>query len=507
MGREEGREGMGSRVVRNIFSSWGRYGVITAIRLFLTPLFIHKLGDTEYGVWILILSVIGYMELFNLGLNTANVRYLARYFEQKDDRAANEIFNCGLFIFTVLGGAVVIATLIVSVFVWEIFGFVGGSVRYKLVFMIAGVSLGLEFIYYAFSTVLSARQRYVEANIILTCVFIVRSCAAVALLLSGFGLVGVVINQAVFNVVKGIIMSVCALRSTRSLRVDSHYISQKGIQTILNFSWYIFLINVCRKISVYGGVVIIGLVMSPSSITYFAVANNLVRYLQDFIAAIPNVLIPRFSQLHAANRDDKILEYYLSFTRITLMISIPIVCVFVLYGSRLIALWIGEGYGVRAGPILGVLSVGALCQLSQSTAHSVLKATGRHKELSYFVILESVAIVVLSWLMVRRYGLIGLAWGQAISMAFFNLSIVPIYACVKLKMDIVEYYGRYMLSNAVGVVPLLVVYYLVGSSGIESVAVFGILIAGMVVAFVGFSYVFGLGMKEREMLASVVRLR
>ena len=114
------RYGMKNRVIKNIFSSWGMFAVIFVIGFFLTPLFVHKLGDYEYGIWILLLSIIGYMELFSLGFNKANVRYLSKYFGLKDHKTINEIFNCGLFIFMSLGVIVIIVTLSISPFLWRL---------------------------------------------------------------------------------------------------------------------------------------------------------------------------------------------------------------------------------------------------------------------------------------------------------------------------------------------------------------------------------------------------
>lgn len=497
---------MKNRVIKNIFSSWGLFSVITFIRFFLTPLFVHKLGDYEYGIWILILSIIGYMELFSLGFNTANVRYLSRYFESKDHKSINEVFNSGLFIFMSLGVIVLIATLTISPFLGHMFKSMNNFV-YIIIFIIAGVNLSFEFVFMSFSTVLEAREKYVETNIISASVFILRSVIAVILLLSGFKLLAIVINQAVFNIIKGMIIFLYSVKTNPNLKISYQHVNMGAIKTLGNFSVYIFIINITQKINLHASSLIIAYFMSPSAITPFAIGSSLIIYLKDFISAIPRVLIPRFSQIDAADNQDKIREYFLSFTRITLIISIPIVFIFIFYGRSLISLWIGEKYANLSGSILAVLSIGHLCRISQLTTHSVLKSTGRHKALSYFTMLESISIIILSIIFIKPYGLIGLAFAQTIGMVIVNLSIIPIYSCRELKIGISNYYMRYVFINALSLAPLFIIYYFLRSNLIDSIPIFGVIAAMIIGAYLISSYLFTLNMKEKEMLGRLVRLK
>jgi O-antigen/teichoic acid export membrane protein len=307
-----GKGSMGSRVIKNIFSTWGMYSTITAIRFFLTPFFIHKLGDSQYGIWVLILSLIGYMELLNLGLNTANVRYLSKYFELSDHKSANEIFNSGLFIFLILCVGTSLLILSIAPFLGSLFSFMDNRI-YMVIFVIAGLNLALEFVFYAFSAILSAEQKFFEVNIITTIIFIARSIAAVILLLNGYQLMAIVLNQTFFNVVRGLTLSVYSLRSAPNLRIHLGSVRKNALVKIMNFSFYIFIINICKKINLSIWSIVIAIFMSPNAITFFAISNNLIIYLQNFILAISKVLIPRFSQLDAKDNEQKIQEYYLSF--------------------------------------------------------------------------------------------------------------------------------------------------------------------------------------------------
>ena len=50
-------------------------GLSTAISLVYTPIMIARLGDSEYGVYNLVLPIISYLNLLSFGLGSAYVRY------------------------------------------------------------------------------------------------------------------------------------------------------------------------------------------------------------------------------------------------------------------------------------------------------------------------------------------------------------------------------------------------------------------------------------------------
>ena len=60
-------------------------GLSTVISLVYTPIMIARLGDSEYGVYNLVLPIISYLNLLSFGLGSAYVRYYSR-FKVEDNR-------------------------------------------------------------------------------------------------------------------------------------------------------------------------------------------------------------------------------------------------------------------------------------------------------------------------------------------------------------------------------------------------------------------------------------
>ena len=78
-------------------------GLSTVISLVYTPIMISRLGESEYGVYNLVLPIISYLNLLSLGLGSAYVRYFSRAKVEDDKPAMARINGMFLTTYTVLG--------------------------------------------------------------------------------------------------------------------------------------------------------------------------------------------------------------------------------------------------------------------------------------------------------------------------------------------------------------------------------------------------------------------
>ena len=104
--------------------------------------------------------------------------------------------------------------------------------------------------------------------------------------------------------------------------------------------------------------------------------------------------------------------------------------------------------------------------LWQAPSPGVLFGTARHRLYSFYCIGEGAANLALSLLLVRRYGILGVAVGTLVPMTVVRLLVQPIDVCRVLGISPGRYYlrlGRTVFSAGVSlVVPGLLAWRLVG---------------------------------------------
>lgn len=59
------------RTAANVGSSWLKLAVQAVVGIVLAPLILHKLGDTAFGIWLLIFSVGGYFGVLDFSIRAS----------------------------------------------------------------------------------------------------------------------------------------------------------------------------------------------------------------------------------------------------------------------------------------------------------------------------------------------------------------------------------------------------------------------------------------------------
>src|SRR5450759_5129575 len=99
---------------KNVGSSWFALGLNILIGLFLSPYILHHLGDEAFGLWVLIFSITGYYGLFDLGIRSSIIRYVAKYSTLAKNEELNRLINTAFFTYSGIGTVAILITITVS---------------------------------------------------------------------------------------------------------------------------------------------------------------------------------------------------------------------------------------------------------------------------------------------------------------------------------------------------------------------------------------------------------
>src|SRR5208337_4099822 len=107
---------MRKRLVFNSISQTSLFVVNVVCAFLISPIVIHHLGNRDYGIWEILLSICGYMGLLDLGVSPAIVRYVSKEFTIGDKSSRNQLFNTALFAMVFTGILAFIVTAVLSFF-------------------------------------------------------------------------------------------------------------------------------------------------------------------------------------------------------------------------------------------------------------------------------------------------------------------------------------------------------------------------------------------------------
>src|ERR1700720_2836195 len=86
------------RIAQNILSNWFALVVAAVVGFFLSPYVVHHLGNVVYGVWVIVASLVAYMNLLDLGLQSAVVRFVSKGVAQENHDESSQTVSGALWI-------------------------------------------------------------------------------------------------------------------------------------------------------------------------------------------------------------------------------------------------------------------------------------------------------------------------------------------------------------------------------------------------------------------------
>jgi len=137
-----------------------------------------------------------------------------------------------------------------------------------------------------------------------------------------------------------------------------------------------------------------------------------------------------FAHLDSRGAQADLRRVFLVGTRMCALVAAVVIACLVGFGGSFIRLWIGEAYvsgalSHRSDVVLIALALAYTPRALQGVSWQLILASKRVGYLSAVVGIESVVKLLLSMILARRYGLLGIAMGSLVPMWITGLIFVP----------------------------------------------------------------------------------
>jgi O-antigen/teichoic acid export membrane protein len=449
------------QIIKNVGSSWFALAVNIVVGVFLSPFILHRLGDAAFGIWVLIFSLTGYYGVFDFGIRSSIIRYVSKYTATKDIEEVSGLINTAMFIYTCVGVVSLLLTVVGCIYVDRLFKIPAAfhSTAQWLLFVV-GTSVAVGFPLGVFGGMLEGMQKfYVNNWVQIGFSGVLRAVLIVFYLNRGYGLLTVALITVGLPVLASIVRAVVALRAL-PIKFRWKYVSRNSFRHMANYSGVTFMIIIAARLRFKTDAVVIGTFLSSAAITYFYAGSRLVDYAGELVSSLAQIFVPMSSQSDAAGNINRLRKIFVVGNRACAFTIFPITTLFVILGKSIIEVWLGKQYVAQAYPVLLVLIFPHTLMLMQNASSRILFGISKHGKLAIVTLIEGVANLVLSILLVRRYGIIGDAWGTAIPLLGTFLFFMPWHLCSKLGVRISTYVRDAYLLPLLLCVPLTVVLVL-----------------------------------------------
>src|SRR5215207_152022 len=85
--------------------------VILLSRIAVTPIIVHAVGATDYGIWVLVVSIATFGGILELGISAGLVKYVAEHSAREEVDEAARIVAAARWLYMLLAGFFLLAGL------------------------------------------------------------------------------------------------------------------------------------------------------------------------------------------------------------------------------------------------------------------------------------------------------------------------------------------------------------------------------------------------------------
>lgn len=473
-----------------------------AIGLLYTPYMLRTMGQSEYGLYSLVASIISYLTVLDLGLGNAIVRYTAKFRAEHKQTEQYEMFGMFLVIYTIIGIIAFSVGLSLYFNIDSIFGetmTANELSRARIMIMLLIVNLAVTFPLSTFGSIVQAYERFAFNRSLKIVRTILSTIVMIALLTHGYKAVAMVVVQTIFNILT-LLIDYLYCKYRLKIKIFFRNFKWGFVQEITIYSFWIFLNVIMDRIYWSTGQFVLGAYVGTGAVAIFAIAIQLQQMYMTFSTAVSSVFLPKVTGMIAQNSSNKtISDLFIRTGRLQFIAIGTILCGFIVFGRQFINLWAGEEYKT-AYTITLLFFASLFTPLIQSLGITILQARNQMRFRSLLYIMIAIISLAFQITLAKRFGGLGCAIAIAGALFIGQGIILNIYYHVRQKIDIISFWKNIFKMSIAPIVITIISLYIISHIAINGWGALCIAITIFCVVYIPTFWIFSMNEYERSLI-------
>lgn len=408
------------------------------VNLGYTPIMIRLLGQSEYGLYSLIGSLVAYLSVLDLGLGNTIVRYVSKNRAVGNKKFESELNGLFLVIYSIIG---LITLILGSVLYFNIGNIFGETLsfdqieRAKVMMILLIFNTAISFPLCVFSALMYAYERFIFLRIFNIISVILKPIIALPFLFIGYGAVTLVVTATIINIAC-LSANVYYCFKYLNIHFSKGHFEKAFLYEISGYAFFIFLNAIMDKIYWGTGQFILGMISGTIQVAIYAIAMQFMNMYIQFSNAIGSILLPKVTMMvgNGATKME-LTNLMIKIGRVQYIIISYILIIFFLVGKEFIYLWVGEAY-LSAYLMILILMIGLLIELVQNAGIAILQAMNLNRYRMTVYTIVAVINIFTSVVLAKMYGGLGCAISTAIALLISTGLIMNRYYHKYIGIDI-----------------------------------------------------------------------
>ena len=431
----------------------------TLVQLLYTPLLTRMLGQSEYGLYSLVSSIIGYLTVLDLGFGNAIVVYTAKYRTQKKYDEEKKLHGMFFVVYLIIGLVAGLLGLILYFLVPTIFGSTMTSVelnKMKIMMLILAFNLAMTFAFSIYSSIINAYEKFTFQKLMSIFNTIMKPLLMIPLLFLGYKSITMCVVITIVNIIV-LLSNYFYCKKKLNINIKFMGFDKVLFKTIFGYSFFIFLSVIVDKVNWSVDQFILGAVSGTVAVSIYSIASHLNTLFVNLSTAVSGVLLPKMSKMVAEKAtDDDLTNEFIKVGRIQYLIVFLMASGLTLFGKEFIYAWVGQEY--NDSYYIALILILPLCfPLIQNLGISIMQAKNMHKFRSVLLAIIAIANIIISIPLAKLYGGIGSAIGTSISLIIGNIIILNIYYQKRVGINVIKFWKEIIKMTIPFIIPIIII--------------------------------------------------
>ena len=490
-----------SEIKTGIILSYLTIVVVNVAGLISTPVIVRALGAEQYGLYLVLGSLIAYIALLDLGMTSTITRFVAKYKAQNDLENEQKFFS---IIFRVVSFIVLIMLGLGGILYLNLDSLIQTDILKD--------DLNIVFALFLFTSIFNLITGFLngyltayEKFIFLKTTNLVKYLLRLGIILALFMQFGSIYTLVLMDFVLTLMVLLCTLYYFFKVyphRFNFSYYDSTFLKELYKYAFWVFVLGLISQIQWQTGQILIGYKIDNTAVAVYGLGILLGTYYGAFSTAVSGVFIARTTyKVYQDNNMQELTQYMVKIGRISAIVLMLILVNFVLIGQHFIRLWVGDEYQQAWFVALLIMLVYTI-PLLQAIANQVLDA----KKLFQFK--AKVYLVCLSLGLLLGYFLIDYhpVYGMVIGLAagwMISLIIMTTYYHRFLKLDMIYFFKKLINIFAVSLITVVIGYAIAENVQGDSWLIFACKAALISMLYFALMYKWGISNEERVFVKSI----
>ena len=423
-GKLDGDSSISRKIIGN--TAYNYMGNLTQILInfFLTPYIFRTLGPERFGIWAFMFAVTSYFSLLDLGAGGSFTKYLAEFKARRDIKNTNNIINHGLLFYVPLGVLQFFIGYALVDIIIRLLKIDPAYIAETHDVLIYGVlAFCLQSVVAPVRSVFEGFQKMGALNFIKVFSAIPRTAGIIFVLSSGYGLTGLALNEVAISLFTGVLSVFYGYKVFPEMKLIPNRIERDILKNIFSFGYKVQVAKIAYLINFQTDKFLIGYFLNTATIGFYDIGNRLAAIARSFPLLMVSAITPAASEIDSTGSDDAVWNLYIGASKYLFIFTTPLF-IFLAYNARIVLeLWIGESYP-PAEIVLLVMCAAYYFNLISGVANVVSIGIGKPEFEMETSIYSSLLNILLSIILITRYGLAGCVIATAVTFLFYSSFLV-----------------------------------------------------------------------------------